>query len=490
MSASGKQPLDYLDLIPDSIYQRIITSNFLLYSSEQPLQDDASHTQQQDSLQQRCSIILSIRNKLLAGLAVKKNHLLNWCRHDLVNQLYSTLTDIKLLQLTKDNETYTDQLLLNILDWLSRSAQVLTAPNHHQASNKQSTVSEEHLQFLNHSVNHNNHEPLISADLNKLSEMQQRMAGLHASFAIERQLGWDLTKGLAADSDIDKLLKLHKYIQSSTQLKKIIRLIGRHNKIAVVEEQAADFQHPIKKSIKSAETLPDEHTVSSVSGICLGDDLTRMLPSELLFLGHPRLKMLWHARRAESRLLNYHIQGVLSSHTPATQLSYQQDKIKPDNIIQQQGPMVICVDTSASMSGYPEYLAKAVVLESIRVAQIEKRACYLFNFSGKDEISEYKLNLHSTGWLPVIEFLKHSFKGGTDINAVLDRAFDKLQENKWTKADLLLVSDGRFKISSHIVDKLKNIQHAPTIYGIQVAQWNAKNFSDICHQTFKLNNAE
>ena len=41
----------------------------------------------------------------------------------------------------------------------------------------------------------------------------------------------------------------------------------------------------------------------------------------------------------------------------------------------QRGPMLVCVDTSGSMRGAPENIAKAVVLEVLRVAQREQRAC-------------------------------------------------------------------------------------------------------------------
>ncbi|MBI3187180.1 MAG: hypothetical protein HYZ31_04800, partial [Gammaproteobacteria bacterium] len=40
-------------------------------------------------------------------------------------------------------------------------------------------------------------------------------------------------------------------------------------------------------------------------GIYLSDDISRMLPGELMALGHPLLKSLWHARRAERRLMCY-----------------------------------------------------------------------------------------------------------------------------------------------------------------------------------------
>ena len=53
--------------------------------------------------------------------------------------------------------------------------------------------------------------------------------------------------------------------------------------------------------------------------------------------------------------------------------------------------MLVCVDTSGSMQGGAEAVAKAVVLEAVRTAHAQKRACHVFAFSGPEEIVESEL---------------------------------------------------------------------------------------------------
>jgi hypothetical protein len=51
----------------------------------------------------------------------------------------------------------------------------------------------------------------------------------------------------------------------------------------------------------------------------------------------------------------------------------------------EQGPIILCLDTSGSMSGAREVVAKALALECLRGAHRQKRACYLYAFSGPSE---------------------------------------------------------------------------------------------------------
>jgi uncharacterized protein with von Willebrand factor type A (vWA) domain len=43
--------------------------------------------------------------------------------------------------------------------------------------------------------------------------------------------------------------------------------------------------------------------------------------------------------------------------------------------------MILCIDTSGSMQGMPETIAKAVALFMASKAREKKRSCYLINFS-------------------------------------------------------------------------------------------------------------
>ena len=59
-------------------------------------------------------------------------------------------------------------------------------------------------------------------------------------------------------------------------------------------------QHSLRTPLVPEET----------KGVELSDAIPRMLPSEAAMLGHPVLKCLWHARRAELALLTYRVEGV------------------------------------------------------------------------------------------------------------------------------------------------------------------------------------
>ena len=46
------------------------------------------------------------------------------------------------------------------------------------------------------------------------------------------------------------------------------------------------------------------------------------------------------------------------------------------------GPIILCLDTSGSMRGAREVVAKALALECLRGAHRQSRPCYLYAFSG------------------------------------------------------------------------------------------------------------
>ncbi|MHA1132166.1 MAG: hypothetical protein ACTSRC_21730 [Candidatus Helarchaeota archaeon] len=88
------------------------------------------------------------------------------------------------------------------------------------------------------------------------------------------------------------------------------------------------------------------------------NDISRALVIELGKLGHPILKSLFMARYLDHSLLTYDLRCKEKS-------SYREKEEK------KRGPIVACIDTSGSMSGYPEELAKALSLAVIKIAQHE-----------------------------------------------------------------------------------------------------------------------
>jgi len=499
MTLSCEKTLNYLDQIPDRLYRKIITHSYRKKQTNNSL----SHSSD-TCLQQRCIAILKLRSCLLqeAGY-LDENDLTEWLDSDIAIDLLRKLNSSTVRKQSQNNETYVDGLILKLLEWLSNKQEVCeelddsdlsyssdnsSDKEKEPATKEKSNLEQQHLNpdTVNEGVSGSFVDSFSSDSMvTENEEIYKSMQALNKGFAVERQLGWDLSVGVKNISDVKLLLETYNRVKKLPYLQSIIKLIGRQQKKYSTTKPLEGLNFNDSVGVTNNRHLPDDYSVNSITGVTLGDDISRILPSELSMLAHPKLKLLWHAKRADRLLHNYHIQGVLSQHVP----NIDKESVTPDSgptSFKQQGPMVICLDTSASMKGGAEYQAKAIVFETMRVARIEQRDCILMNFSSTNQILDMKLDLHDTGWQPIIDFLKHSFHGGTDIDALLNMALAKVQEKSWNSADLLLVSDGRFNIDKSVIDKMNMLEQKPAIYGIQVSHWNHSGFNKICHQTFSI----
>jgi uncharacterized protein with von Willebrand factor type A (vWA) domain len=177
-----------------------------------------------------------------------------------------------------------------------------------------------------------------------------------------------------------------------------------------------------------------------------------MLPSEALLLRHPVGKRLWRARQAEGRLLAHDTEALVIDWRPDPQGRVQDDNAgaAPPSQALERGPFVLCLDTSGSMAGAPENIAKAVAIAALRQAHASGRACKLLAFGGPDELIERDLgNLAAT-----LDLMAQAFDGGTDVQTPIERAIECVHQAAWQGADLLIVSDGEFGCVRATLDKL------------------------------------
>ncbi len=320
----------------------------------------------------------------------------------------------------------------------------------------------------------------------------------HALSAVYGELGgllgqgWDLTQGVLAVQGWRDIARYRKLVKELPELKQLIALLGRWQKVLGDEHLAgvADtLYQPIKTHQKTIKDTWSQHAVMETGGIVLGQEINRLLPGELAQLGHPKLKMLWHARRAEGKLLNYCHCGLM----PDIQLSEEQiakDEItrkKPSTRIS--GPIIFCLDTSASMQGKPEKIAKALVLEGVRLAFEEKRPCHIYSFSGEQQLLEHDVDLTRAGLKQLLKFLKNSFSGGTDVVYPLHKALQKHQQEAWQDADILLLTDGRFPVRESEFNQLvkeKNKQGL-RIHGVLLGVWKSKALHNLCDPLHVIN---
>jgi uncharacterized protein with von Willebrand factor type A (vWA) domain len=315
----------------------------------------------------------------------------------------------------------------------------------------------------------------------ELAEVFDELAGLLGR-------GWDLSQGVLASQGWLEMVRLRKLLEQIPQLKELVRTLGKMH-ISTEEEAMPVMEQlfePVKRLIEELKEIQSPLAPMETRGITRSDDISRMLPCESVFLGHPQLKMLWHARRAEKALLTYRVEGVLSEHVLTENEILESKPEKKERL--ERGPIIVCLDTSGSMQGTPEIVAKALTLEAMRVALTEKRACYLYAFSGPQQVIEHQLELTEQGLTKFMAFLIQSFHGGTDIQAPLEKAVAKLDTEEWKRADIMIVTDGEFSVPSNTVELINKAKEKNKlrIHGVLVGGWNSSAIEKLCNPVHRF----
>ncbi len=297
--------------------------------------------------------------------------------------------------------------------------------------------------------------------------------------------GWDLTQGVLASQGWRDIVRYRKWVKKIPELQALIRTLGRLQAIdgeGKTESVSEKIFNPIKRLVKDEEETITQRMVMETGGIERSDELSRMLPSELTLLGHPKLNLLWHAKRAERMLVTYSYSGLMPEVVETEKEQEQEGPPQEDRADQGLGPIIVCLDTSGSMEGQPEQIAKALVLEALRIAWIEQRPCHVYTFGGPEEILEHELDLTRDGLGKLLEFLQMSFHGGTDVAKPLLLALEKQYSQRWEAADILLISDGRFPQQSDLFGRINRMKdkQALRVHGLLLGDWKGTAIEQIC----------
>ena len=254
--------------------------------------------------------------------------------------------------------------------------------------------------------------------------------------------GWDLTFGVLRHTGWRELLRLRKLVEQLPQLREVVQALGRLHASETAESVAERVFLPMRRLEEERLETRTPLVPADTRGVERSGAVARMLPVEAAMLGHPKLRLLWHARRAERALLTYRVEGVEDERTLVERETTEEaEHLRP---ALERGPILVVVDTSGSMHGLPERVAKALVLEALRTAHAEKRCCRLYAFSGPGQAIEHELDLSPDGIGRLLDFLALSFGGGSDPTEATERVLRRLREGAWAKADVLFVSDGEW----------------------------------------------
>ncbi|MCC6624890.1 MAG: VWA domain-containing protein [Deltaproteobacteria bacterium] len=178
----------------------------------------------------------------------------------------------------------------------------------------------------------------------------------------------------------------------------------------------------------------------TVVGVTMGGDLSDVLPNELALLADADTEDLFYARLVERQLMCLEMSGELEGRVPSER--------RP-------GPVIACVDTSGSMMGPAEELAKAATLAVMRRALGQGRRCSVLLFGGRDSVKQLDFEPGRASAHRLFDLLMASFHGGTHVDGALRHALDKrASDPAFARADVLLVTDGVARVKAATVDAI------------------------------------
>ena len=163
---------------------------------------------------------------------------------------------------------------------------------------------------------------------------------------------------------------------------------------------------------------------SDISGITVGDDLNSLLPTEIAMLSEKGTQDIFYRNYAEKRL------QVFASASSGEAKKKHQD-----------GPVIICLDTSSSMNGEPATVAKMLAIAVTIYAMRRRRKVLVIKYSYGHACETFKSMKKDKDKL--MNFLIWHGVGGNDENRMFSYLFGKRlpKEPAYDTADILCISD-------------------------------------------------
>lgn len=275
------------------------------------------------------------------------------------------------------------------------------------------------------------------------------------------QKRWERVMQQVGNRDYEIRRRIDEATYTTPVLKEIIDVMGRERESS--DEMDNIVYTFIPKGVKAG--LPSE----DVDRIECGDNLHRTLaaefamPDDIFFrkFATKELQQLAPPRQRKPQKIEQH-----------------RPKPRP-----RKGPVIIGVDTSASMSGRPEKIAKAIVMQLVRMARKQKRSCFLITFSIR--IKWIDLG-RAANLFKLKDFLDCRFSGGTDERELIKKSLQLIEKGEYEMADVLIISD--FVFNSPTWQERARINEAKRkgtrFYGLQIGS-SSKVFDELLDKKWK-----
>lgn len=264
--------------------------------------------------------------------------------------------------------------------------------------------------------------------------------------------GWQPGNGAGSSStemNVAQVKRLLASLQNNGRIKRIAALAGRLKRIAATKRR-----------------MKITHGADEVADVEQGSALARLLPSEIVKLANPLLRLALLRDITENRAMQYRLTG---KDTKA------------------RGPMVVLVDKSGSMNGERDEWATAVALALLAEAQRQRRAFALIPF---DSYVKATYIVQPGGSLSEAALMVEA-DGGTDIPRALAAGLDVIErEGAMRKADIVLITDGGSCADPALLARAKALQTTIIGIGIGVPAEYLRPFTDEAHAIHRLDTIE
>ncbi len=306
----------------------------------------------------------------------------------------------------------------------------------------------------------------------------ERLSNVIQPFASYAGRYWDMSRELWDQTSFDLLEEYNELLKDEASVKKLADILGKMRQAEIeTDEETYD------RIVVRGKYVADPSLRSEVVGVEEGDDLNRLITSEIANIADEDTEWLFLKRFADKQLTihQYEDKHLVESNEV---LSERRERIKK----KEKGPFIICVDTSGSMEGIPEAIAKVLCFALTKMASETDRKAYLINFSSGIQT----INLKHLGQSidSIAQFLKMSFHGGTDISLALGEALNQLYEHDYQEADVLVISDFiMYELSKDVEERMKfqQVNRGTQFYSLIITEQANEEIIDVFDRVWQYN---
>lgn len=250
-------------------------------------------------------------------------------------------------------------------------------------------------------------------------------------------------KGELQNMPLRQKIALAEIVSHDKKIKEIAKWAGRFTQIARTKQKM--------KYKRSTEQ----------SGVETGDDLERLLPSELVQYVNPKTKKEFLRKLSEKETLQFEQKGKESLG---------------------RGSIILCLDQSGSMRNL-ETQSKGFALALMAIAKKQKRNFAYIPFDdGVHKVQQFPKGKIKPN--EIIAMAKEFSGGGTSFYQPLEKAISVINKDRFNNADIIFITDGEAHVSKSFIEKFnkkkeeKNFHLLSLVIGHRANERTVTHFSD------------